>query len=141
MRWSNHLAQLCVCASALLVPFVAQAALADDPGGKRSTPDLQVQRRTGHSCVSSAQGYQYVTPQFVEDGIHNFFQNIGDVAQISQRPAASRLQPVPIRHASIFNTTSACWASPMSALAMGLHRNDEDFGQTLVIGAWAVVLM
>ena len=30
MRWSNHLAQLCVCASVLLAPFAAQAATESD---------------------------------------------------------------------------------------------------------------
>lgn len=30
-----------------------------------------------------AQGYQFVTPQFVQDGVHNFFHNIGDVGNLA----------------------------------------------------------
>ncbi|WP_163278778.1 MlaA family lipoprotein, partial [Enterobacter hormaechei] len=30
-----------------------------------------------------AQGYQKVTPNFVQDGVHNFFNNLGDVKNLA----------------------------------------------------------
>ncbi|RBJ75385.1 VacJ family lipoprotein, partial [Pseudomonas sp. MWU12-2534b] len=41
MRWSNPLAQLCVCASVLLVPFAANAATEEDPWQSVNRPIFQ----------------------------------------------------------------------------------------------------
>jgi phospholipid-binding lipoprotein MlaA len=84
-----------------------------------------------------AKGYQYVTPQFVEDGIHNFFQNIGDVRNLANdilqaKPAAAGVDTARL----IFNTTFGLLGVIDVGTKMGLHRNDEDFGQTL--GYWGV---
>ncbi|MCZ2996130.1 VacJ family lipoprotein, partial [Acinetobacter baumannii] len=79
MRWSQCLAQLSVCASVLLVPFAAQAA-EDDPWESINRPIFTFNDTVDtYALKPLAQGYQFITPQFVEDGIHNFFRNIGDV--------------------------------------------------------------
>ncbi|MBH8610528.1 MULTISPECIES: MlaA family lipoprotein [Pseudomonas] len=138
MRWSHHLAQLCVYASALLVPFVAQAASEDDPWESINRPIYKFNDVLDtYALKPLAQGYQYVTPQFVEDGIHNFFQNIGDVRNLANdllqaKPAAAGVDTARL----IFNTTFGLLGFIDVGTKMGLHRNDEDFGQTL--GYWGV---
>jgi phospholipid-binding lipoprotein MlaA len=138
MRWSNHLAQLCVCASALLVPFAAQAASEDDPWESINRPIYKFNDVLDtYALKPLAQGYQYVTPQFVEDGIHNFFKNIGDVRNLANdvlqaKPAAAGVDTARL----IFNTTFGVLGFIDVGTKMGLQRNDEDFGQTL--GYWGV---
>ena len=107
MRWSNLLAQLCVCSSVLLVPFVAQAATEEDPWESVNRPIYKFNDVLDtYALKPLAQGYQYVTPQFVEDGIHNFFRNIGDVRNLANnvlqaKPAAAGVDTARL----IFNTT------------------------------------
>lgn len=138
MRWSNHLAQLCVCASVLLVPFAAQAASEDDPWESINRPIYTFNDVLDtYALKPLAQGYQYVMPQFAEDGIHNFFKNIGDVRNLANdvlqaKPAAAGVDTARL----IFNTTFGVLGFIDVGTKMGLQRNDEDFGQTL--GYWGV---
>jgi len=66
-----------------------------------------------------AQGYQRVTPNFLEDGIGNVFSNLGDVIVLTNDLLQGKV------HDAGIDTSR-----------MGLHKNDEDFGQTL--GAWGL---
>ena len=138
MRWSNHLAQLCVCASALLVPFAAQAASEDDPWEGINRPIFKFNDVVDtYALKPLAQGYQLVTPQFLEDGIHNMFRNVGDVTNLANnilqvKPAAAGVDTARL----IFNTTFGVLGFFDVGTHMGLQRNDEDFGQTL--GYWGV---
>jgi phospholipid-binding lipoprotein MlaA len=84
-----------------------------------------------------AKGYQYVTPQFMQDGVHNFFQNIGDVRNLANdvlqvKPHAAGVDTARL----LFNTTFGLLGFIDVGTRMGLQRNDEDFGQTL--GHWGV---
>ncbi|WP_162236568.1 MlaA family lipoprotein, partial [Pseudomonas syringae group genomosp. 3] len=90
----KRLAQLSVCAGMVLVPVVAQAA-EDDPweGVNRAIFRFNDVVDT-YTLKPLAKGYQYVAPQFVEDGVHNFFNNIGDVGNLANdvlqaKPAAA----------------------------------------------------
>ncbi|PTR21122.1 VacJ family lipoprotein [Pseudomonas sp. GV085] len=138
MRWSNHLARICVCASVMLVPFVAQAATEEDPWESVNRPIYKFNDVIDtYALKPLAQGYQYITPQFVEDGVHNFFRNIGDVRNLANdilqvKPRAAGVDTARI----IFNTTFGLLGVIDVGTKMGLQRNDEDFGQTL--GYWGV---
>jgi phospholipid-binding lipoprotein MlaA len=100
MRWSNPLAQLCVCASVLLVPFAAQAATEEDPWESINRPIFQFNDTLTPMPQAIGPGLQYVTPQFLEDGIHNIFRNIGDVTNLANNVLQPSPQPpVSIRHA------------------------------------------
>lgn len=138
MRLSHSLAQLFMCASVLLVPFAAQAASEDDPWESINRPIFKFNDVLDtYALKPLAQGYQYVTPQFVEDGIHNFFRNIGDVRNLANdvlqaKPAAAGVDTARL----IFNTTFGLLGFIDVGTKMGLQRNDEDFGQTL--GYWGV---
>ncbi|MFC6297130.1 VacJ family lipoprotein [Pseudomonas sp. CCM 7893] len=138
MRWSQCLAQLSVCAGILLVPFVAQAASEDDPWESFNRPIFTFNDTVDtYALKPLAQGYQFVTPQFVQDGIHNFFRNIGDVGNFANdvlqlKPHAAGVDTARL----LVNTTFGVLGFIDVGTKMGLQRNDEDFGQTL--GHWGV---
>lgn len=138
MRWSNQLAQLCVCASVLLVPFAAQAASEDDPWESVNRPIYQFNDFVDtYALKPIAQGYDYVTPQFLEDGIHNIFRNVGDVTNLFNNVLQAKPHAAGVDTARILlNTTFGLAGFFDVGTKMGLNRSDEDFGQTL--GHWGV---
>jgi phospholipid-binding lipoprotein MlaA len=133
----NRLAQLSVCALVALVPLAAQAADEDPWEGANRLIFRFNDTVDTYALKPIAQGYQYITPQFVEDGVHNFFQNIGDVKNLANnvlqgKPAAAGVDTARL----IFNTTFGLLGFIDVGTKMGLQRSDEDFGQTL--GRWGV---
>lgn len=83
------------------------------------------------------QGYRFIMPDFAEQGVHNFFENIGDVKtffnnvlQGKPKEASEDLGRV------VVNTTIGIGGLFDVASAFGIPKHDEDFGQTL--GAWGV---
>ena len=137
MRWSQCLAQLSVCASVLLVPFAAQAA-EDDPWESINRPIFTFNDTVDtYALKPLAQGYQFITPQFVEDGIHNFFRNIGDVGNLANNVLQLKPHQAGVDTARLLvNTTFGVLGLVDVGTKMGLQRSDEDFGQTL--GYWGV---
>lgn len=84
-----------------------------------------------------AKGYQTVTPQFVEDGVHHMFSNVSEVGNILN----GLLQAKFINTAEsggrlIVNSTIGLLGFFDVASKMGLQQHEEDFGQTL--GYWGV---
>lgn len=136
MRWSNRLAQLCVCASVMLVPFVAQAATEEDPWESVNRPIFRFNDLLDtYALKPLAQGYQAITPQFLEDGVHNMFRNVGDVGNLANDVLQAKPRAAGVDTARLmFNTTFGLLGFFDVGTKMGLHRNDEDFGQTL--GYW-----
>lgn len=137
MRWSQCLAQLSVCASVLLVPFAAQAA-EDDPWESINRPIFTFNDTVDtYALKPLAQGYQFITPQFVEDGIHNFFRNIGDAGNLANNVLQLKPYQAGVDTARLLvNTTFGVLGVIDVGTKMGLQRSDEDFGQTL--GYWGV---
>lgn len=85
----------------------------------------------------AAQGYQYVAPEFVEQGVTNFFSNLSDTTvafnnalQFKFLDAASDLGRI------VVNSTIGLLGFIDVASRMGLQKHKEDFGQTL--GSWGV---
>lgn len=133
----ERLARLSLCAGVMMTPVVVQAA-EDDPweGVNRAIFRFNDTVDT-YTLKPIAQGYQYIAPQFVEDGVHNFFNNIGDVGNLANnvlqlKPADAGVDSARL----IFNTTFGLLGFIDVGTRMGLQRNDEDFGQTL--GHWGV---
>jgi phospholipid-binding lipoprotein MlaA len=84
-----------------------------------------------------AQGYQAVTPQFLDTGITNFFSNLEDVLII----ANDVFQLKPIQALSdtgrfLINSTIGLFGFFDVASHIGLMKHNEDLGQTL--GYWGV---
>jgi len=84
-----------------------------------------------------AKGYNYITPEPLNKGITNFFSNLGepvvmvnDLLQGKGKDAAVDLGRFGI------NTTLGLLGFFDVATRMSLHKNNEDFGQTL--GKWGV---
>ncbi|AZD01249.1 VacJ family lipoprotein [Pseudomonas chlororaphis] len=136
MRWSNRLAQL-MCAGMLLVPVMTHAA-EDDPWESINRPIFTFNDTIDtYALKPLAQGYQAVTPQFLEDGIHNFFRNIGDVGNLANDILQAKPHAAAVDTARLLmNTTIGVAGFFDVGTKMGLQRNDEDFGQTL--GYWGV---
>ena len=83
----------------------------------------------------AAKGYQAITPDFVEQGVRNFFSNLDDVSV-----AVNNLLQGKIGNAFsdvgriVVNSTIGLLGLFDVASPMGLRKHDEDFGQTL--GKW-----
>ncbi|KAF1066628.1 MAG: putative phospholipid-binding lipoprotein MlaA [Pseudomonas citronellolis] len=138
VNWTSRCVRLLAGMSLALAPFLAQAASEDDPWESINRPIFTFNDTIDtYALRPLAQGYQKVTPNFVQDGVHNFFSNIGDV-----RNLVNDLLQGKARHAGIdtsrllFNTTFGLAGLFDVTTHMGLQRNDEDFGQTL--GYWGV---
>ncbi|BBN53939.1 VacJ-like lipoprotein [Pseudomonas chlororaphis subsp. aurantiaca] len=136
MRWSNRLVQL-MCAGMLLVPVLAHAA-EDDPWESINRPIFTFNDTIDtYALKPLAKGYQAVTPQFLEDGIHNFFRNIGDIGNLANDILQAKPHAAAVDTARLLmNTTIGVAGFFDVSTKMGLQRNDEDFGQTL--GYWGV---
>ena len=87
--------------------------------------------------LPAAAGYRAVTPDVAEQGIGNFFSNLGDVGvafnntlQFKFLDAASDIGRI------IVNSTIGLLGFIDVASRMGLEKHDEDFGQTL--GYWGM---
>ena len=87
--------------------------------------------------LPAAKGYRAVTPDFAEQGVHNFFSNLGEVGvafnntlQFKFLDAASDVGRL------VVNSTIGLLGLFDVASRMGLEKHDEDFGQTL--GYWGM---
>lgn len=84
-----------------------------------------------------AQGYQAVTPQIVEDGIGNMFNNVGEVRNFANNLLQAKFHNAGVDTGRfLINTTAGLLGFFDVAKKVGLPRNDEDLGQTL--GVWGV---
>ena len=129
---------LAVCA-ALALPLQAVAqAHEDDPweGFNRSMFAFNDTLDT-YALKPLAQGYRTVTPDFLETGIGNVFNNVGEVRNLTNNLLQGKLHAAGVDTARLlFNSTFGLLGFFDVASKMGLQRNDEDFGQTL--GAWGL---
>ena len=87
--------------------------------------------------LPAARAYQWILPQFMEDGAHNFFNNFREVRNL----ANSILQLNAEKTAQVtgrlmVNTTIGLLGFIDVATDMGIPSPNEDFGQTL--GHWGV---
>lgn len=129
---------LAVCA-ALALPLQAVAqAHEDDPweGFNRSMFAFNDTIDT-YALKPLAQGYRTVTPDFLEEGIGNVFNNVGEVRNLTNNLLQGKLHAAGVDTARLlFNSTFGLLGFFDVASKMGLQRNDEDFGQTL--GVWGL---
>jgi phospholipid-binding lipoprotein MlaA len=87
--------------------------------------------------LPTVRGYEYVTPDFAQAGVSNFFDNLKDVntflnslLQFSPRKSAQSLGRVAV------NSTIGLLGLIDVATYFGIGKPEEDFGQTL--GHWGV---
>ena len=84
-----------------------------------------------------AKFYQAITPDFIEKGISNIFNNIDDISIIANDILQLKIGQAYMDTARfIFNTTLGFAGFRDVSSQMGLVKHDEDFGQTLAV--WGV---
>lgn len=84
-----------------------------------------------------AQGYRAVTPDPVEDSVHNFFNNLGELSNLGNNLLQAKFRNAGIDTSRmLFNSTLGVFGLFDVATPMGLKRSDEDLGQTL--GYWGL---
>jgi len=82
-----------------------------------------------------AEGYRYITPKVVNEGVSNFFNNISDVRTIGNSVLQGKLHNAVVAlNRVIYNTTFGVLGFIDVSTGFGLRADGEDFGQTL--GAW-----
>ncbi|QKZ04121.1 MlaA family lipoprotein [Pseudomonas eucalypticola] len=132
----DRLAKACLFAGVVLAPGV-QAADEDPWEGVNRVIFRFNDTVDTYAFKPIAQGYQFITPQFMQDGVHNFFQNIGDVGNLANDVLQVKPREAGVDTARLLlNTTLGVVGFVDVGTRMGLQRNDEDFGLTL--GKWGV---
>lgn len=137
-RWIARLGGLMALVGLSLLPAMSQAASEEDPWEGFNRPIFRFNDTVDtYALKPIAQGYRAVTPQFLEDGVHNVFGNIGDVGNLANNLLQGKLHNAGVDTGRlIFNTTFGLLGFFDVAKHMGLRKNDEDFGQTL--GVWGL---
>ncbi|WP_212629571.1 VacJ family lipoprotein [Pseudomonas sp. KB-10] len=137
-RWIARLGGLMALVSLSLLPAMGQAASEEDPWEGFNRPIFRFNDTLDtYALKPVAQGYRAVTPQFLEDGVHNVFGNIGDVGNLANNLLQGKLHNAGVDTGRlIFNTTFGILGFFDVAKHMGLQKNNEDFGQTL--GVWGL---
>jgi phospholipid-binding lipoprotein MlaA len=83
----------------------------------------------------TAQGYQAITPGFIQTGVRNFFANLDDVTVVANDILQLKLEQTTRDFLRLtFNSTFGMLGLVDISSEMGLHKHNEDFGQTL--GRW-----
>jgi len=137
VNWVERLGRLVACVSLALLPVMAHAAEEDPWEGFNRAIFRFNDTLDTYALKPLAQGYQAVTPQFLEDGVHNIFGNLGDVGNLANDLLQGKLHAAGVDTSRLlFNTTIGVLGFFDVATRMGLQRNDEDFGQTF--GAWGL---
>lgn len=135
-NWHRRIAGV-LLASLPLLPLAAQAS-EEDPWEAFNRPVFVFNDHLDRWALKPlAQGYQAVTPQFLEDGIANVFGNLGEAGNLGNNLLQGKFHDAGVDTARfLINTTVGGLGFFDVARHAGLPRNDEDFGQTL--GVWGV---
>jgi len=90
-----------------------------------------------HLMKPIARGYRWITPAFIDTGITNFFNNIGDI-RVTLNDALQGKLAQSGRDGARFmvNTTAGVGGFLDVASRIDLPRHDEDFDQTLAV--WGI---
>jgi len=84
-----------------------------------------------------AQGYEYVTPEFVDQGVTNLFSNINDIGvTVNDMLQFKMLQSGMDMSRLLINTSVGVGGLVDVADMVDLPKHNEDFGQTL--GYWGI---
>ena len=130
--------QLLLLASLALLSTVSLASEEDDPWESVNRPIFTFNDTLDtYALKPLAQGYQYVTPDPLEEGVSNFFGNLGDVKNLANALLQGKLEEAGIDTARVlFNSTIGVLGLFDVASRMDLKHSNEDFGQTM--GAWGL---
>ena len=131
-------AQVLACACFITLSPLCRADSDEDPweGVNRSIFAFNDTLDT-YALKPLAQGYQFITPRMVQDGIHNVFNNLGEVKNLANNVLQAKFHSAGVDTSRfLLNSTLGLVGMIDVATPMGLQRSDQDFGQTL--GHWGV---
>jgi len=84
-----------------------------------------------------AEGYRFVTPDFLETGISNFFSNLDDITVIVNDLLQGKFRQAGADTGRfLYNTTAGLFGFFDFSTGAGMVKNNESFGQTL--GVWGI---
>lgn len=84
-----------------------------------------------------AEGYQFITPDPVEAGVSNFFDNLGEISNIVNSLLQAKFGDAGKSTGRfLINSTIGLAGLLDPATEMGIEEKEEDFGQTLAV--WGV---
>jgi phospholipid-binding lipoprotein MlaA len=140
LRTMNSTSSVAVAVAALTLAGCAAPAKKDprDPFERVNRVSYTITDAVDRAALKpAARAYRFVTPNFVETGVSNFFDNITYPTVVLndflQGKFTSALHDT---GRFVLNTTVGIGGIFDPATAAGLQKNDEDFGQTL--GKWGV---
>jgi len=130
----------------LIIPALLACASSPSTDGRVSDP-LEGFNRTMFSFNDGvdtyffkpvAKGYRYVTPNFVETGVSNFFSNILEIRNLLNSGLQAKGKKTLVHTGRfLLNSSLGLFGLIDVAQHMGLEKQDgEDFGQTLAV--WGV---
>lgn len=130
--------RLLMLTSLTLMSTLSLASEEDDPWESFNRPIFTFNDKLDtYALKPLAQGYQAVTPDPVEESVHNFFGNLGDVKNLANDLLQGKFHDAGVDTSRVlFNTTFGLLGLFDVASKMDLKRSEEDFGQTL--GTWGV---
>jgi phospholipid-binding lipoprotein MlaA len=130
--------QVLTCACFITLSPLSRADSDKDPWERFNRPIFSFNDTLDtYALKPLAQGYQFVTPRIAQDGIHNFFNNLGEVKNLANNVLQAKFHSAGVDTSRLLlNSTLGLAGLIDVATPMGLQRNDEDFGQTL--GYWGV---
>ena len=134
----SRCAQVLTCACFITLSALCQADSDKDPWERINRPIFSFNDTLDtYALKPLAQGYQFVTPRIAQDGVHNFFNNLGEVKNLANNVLQAKFHSAGVDTSRLLlNSTLGLAGLIDVATPMGLQRNDEDFGQTL--GYWGV---
>lgn len=140
MKWlgAAKIAPVIAAVAAISGPSLAWAATGEDPWENINRSIFKFNDTLDAYVLKPvAKGYKDITPDIVEQGVGNFFRNVGDVGNLANDLLQGKMEHAGVDTSRIlFNTTIGVLGVMDVATPMGLQRNNEDFGQTL--GTWGV---
>ncbi|HVK56211.1 MAG TPA: VacJ family lipoprotein [Burkholderiales bacterium] len=133
------------CSLSFIFAFVALSGCAT-PGKRDPRDPLEGYNRAVYKLNDAvdravlkpvAKGYDKATPDLVKTGVRNFFGNLGDVVVFANDLLQGKGEQALSDFGRFFiNSTFGLAGLFDIASSAGLHKNNEDFGQTL--GKWGV---
>ena len=129
-------AQACACF--IMISPLCRADADVDPWESFNRPVFAFNDRLDtYALKPLARGYQFVTPRIAQDGVHDFFNNLGEVKNLANNLLQAKFHSAGVDTSRfLLNSTIGLVGLVDVATPMGLQRSDEDFGQTL--GHWGV---
>lgn len=130
---SNHI--IMILSAMLLTACATTGDNPKDPYEEQNRAVWEFNRGLDKAVLKPvAEGYQYITPDPVEKGVSNFFDNLGEISNIVNSLLQAKFGDAGKSTGRfLINSTIGLAGLLDPATEMGIDEQDEDFGQTLAV--------